>query len=84
MKKVRLSIVKTGLEYRAVIQIGENLCLDNKRVIYQSSREIENRLVDVRAICEKLKEEAKEWAREQKIPYVVNIDLDSYENILQK
>jgi len=84
MKKVRLSIVKTGLEYRAVIQIGENPYLDNKKVVYQSGKEIENSLVDVRKICEKLKEKAKEWAREQKIPYVVNIDLDPYENILRK
>jgi len=83
MIEVRLSIIKTGNEYRAIFQIGENPYLANKRVVYQSSREIsreiENSRIDARAISRELKEEAKEWAREHKIPYVINIDLDPYE-----
>ena len=83
MKKVRLSIVKTGNEYRAVIQIGENPYLTDREVVYHSSREIKNSLInvgaslaEVRARSEELREEAKKWAREHKIPYVVNIDLN--------
>jgi len=83
MIKVRLSIIKTRNEYRAVIQIGENPYLVNRGVIYQSSREIsreiENSRIDARAISRELKEEAKEWAREHKIPYVINIDFDPNE-----
>lgn len=83
MIKVRLSIIKTGYEYRAVIQIGENPYLANKKIVYQSSREIsreiENNRIEARTISEELKEEAKEWAREHKIPHVVNIDFNPYE-----
>lgn len=82
MKKIRLSIVKTRSEYRAVIQIGENgenPYVTNRRVVYQSSREIENSRIDARTISRELKEEAKEWTREHKIPYVINIDFDPYE-----
>jgi len=77
MIKVKLSIIKTIDEYRAILQLqtGENPYLAN-RVVYQSSREIEDNLVNMRAISNELREEAKEWAREHKIPYVVNIDLD--------
>ena len=66
MKKVRLSIVKTGNEYRAVIQIGENPYLTDREVVYHSSREIKNSLInvgaslaEVRARSEELREEAK-------------------------
>ncbi len=79
MKKVRLSIIKTRDEYRAIIQIGGNPYLADRVVVYQSSREIKNSMINVREMTRKLKEEAKEWAREHKIPYVVNIDFDLYE-----
>jgi len=77
MRRIELSIIKTGNEYRAIIQIGENL-LTNREIIYQSSREIENSLVDTRVISEELREEARKWARKCKIPYVINIDFGPY------
>lgn len=76
MKKVRLSIVKTMDEYRAIIQTGENPYLSNREIVQQFTREIEDNMTNMRAISRELREEAKEWAREHKIPYVVNIDLD--------
>ena len=79
MKKLRLSIIKTGCEYRAVIQIGENPYLANREVVYQSNRKIENSRICTRATSKELREEAKEWAGEHKIPYVVNIDFNLYE-----
>ena len=79
MKKLRLSIIKTEQEYRAVIQIGENPYLANREVVYQSNRKIENSRTCARSISKELREEAKEWAREHKIPYFVNIDFNLYE-----
>jgi len=76
MKKVRLSIVKTMDEYRAIIQTGENPYLSNREIVQQFTREIEDNMTNMRAISRELREEAKEWAREHEIPYVVNIDLD--------
>jgi len=76
MKKVRLSIVKTMDEYRAIIQTEENPYLANREIVQQFTREIEDNMTNMRAISRELREEAKEWAREHKIPYVVNIDLD--------
>ena len=77
MKKIELSIIKTGNEYRAVIQIGEN-SLTNKEVIYKSGREIEDSLIDTRVRGEELRQEAKKWAREHKILYVINLDINPY------
>ena len=83
MIKVELSIIKRGDEYRAVIRVGENPYLTDKKVVYHSSKEIsretKNSRIDERVISRELKEEAKEWARKHKIPYVINIDVNPYE-----
>ena len=77
--ELKLSIIKTENDYRALIQIGENL-LTNKEVIYKSSREIENSLIDIRVISEELREEARKWARRHNIRYVINLDLSPSNN----
>ena len=76
MKKVLLGIIRKGDEHRAVMQIGENPYLPNEKIVYLSGREIKNNLIDAREICRELREKAKKWAREQGIPYVINIDFD--------
>lgn len=79
MEKVTLSIIKIGNEYRAVIQIGENTHLANRKVVYQCSRFTSEKLQEIRKLSLQLKEKAKKWARKKGIKYVVNIDLNPYE-----
>jgi hypothetical protein len=79
MPKVILSIFKIGDEYRAVIKKGENAePASNGRVIYQDGEEV-NALSDTMDLIRKMKEKAKKWAREQKIPFVHNIDFNPWE-----
>ena len=79
MEKVTLSIIETGNQYRAVIQIGENPHLGNRKVVYQCSRFTSEKLDKIRKLSRQLKEEAKNWAHKKGIEFVVNIDLDPYE-----
>jgi len=84
MKKIIFGIVKIENEYRALMKIGENPYLPNREIVYQRNREIKNNRIDVREIIRELKEEAKEWAREHKIKYIVNIDISPYEGLIEK
>jgi len=79
MEKVTLSIIETRNEYRAVIQIGENAHLGNRKVVYQCSRFTSGKLEEIRKSSLQLKEKAKKWARKKGIEHVVNIDINPYE-----
>ena len=79
MEKVTLSIIETGNEYRAVIQIGENPRLANRKVVYQCNRFTSEKLQEIKKSSRQLKEKAKKWARKKGIEFVVNIDLNPYE-----
>lgn len=77
MKKVRIAIVETHNQLRAIIQIGYNLQPPpGKRIIFQRIEEIKDgeNLAKVKKATAKLKERAKQWARENKIPYITNLD----------
>lgn len=79
MEKVTLSIIETGNEYRAVIQIGENTHLANRKVVYQCSRFTSEKFQEIKKLSRQLKEKAKKWASKKGIKYVVNIDINPYE-----
>ena len=79
MEKVTLSIIETRNEYRAVIQIGENTHLANRKVVYQCSRSTSKKFQEIRKLNLQLKEKAKKWARKKGIKYVINIDINPYE-----
>jgi len=78
MEKIELSIIKIRNEYRAIIQLEDKLDLSNKEIVYQSSKKIENNLREIRKASDELKEKAKKWADKHKIPYIINIDFDTY------
>jgi len=84
MPKIVLSIFKIGDEYRAVIQIGENpKPTANGRIVYQDGEEAEDNPLEqkmfIRSPIEQMKKKAQKWAREQRIPFVHNIDFNPYE-----
>lgn len=86
MPKIILSIFKIGDEYRAVIKIEENAepkANANGRVVYQDGEEVEEDPMESKSLIRdpirQMKEKAKEWAREQGIPFVHNIDINPYE-----
>lgn len=84
MKKVRIDIVETHNQLRAIIQIGYNpQPPPNKRIIFQRTEEVKEgeNLVKVRQATEKLKARARKWLRqvrkwvpEERIGYVANLD----------
>ena len=78
MEKMTLSIIKTGNQYRAVIQIGEDPCLVDKEIVYQCSIFTSEKLEEIRKLSWQLKKEAKKCVREKGIEHVVNIDFEFY------
>ena len=79
MEKVTLSIIETRNEYRAVIQIGENAHLANRKVVYQCSRFTSGKFQEIKKLSRQLKEKAKKWAHKKGIKHIVNIDINPYE-----
>jgi len=84
MPKIILSIFKMGEEYRALIKIGQNVePTANGRIVYQDGEEVEEDPKElkgsIRGSIRQMKEKAKKWAREQKIPFVHNIDFNPWE-----
>ena len=81
MPKVALNIFKTGQEYRAVIQVGENPePISMGKIVYQDGKDVSSKYIKyTREAIASLKEKAKKWAREQKIPFVHNLDINPYD-----
>lgn len=81
--KVILSIIRVDNEYRAIVQVGENPEVPTeKKIILSLDEEVEDIEgyggVKTREIIRELKEQAKKWARKEKIPFVANLDFDPY------
>jgi len=85
MRKVVLNIFKVGDEYRAVIQVGNHAePVSLGTIIYQDGMEIDNASGaqggrDKNEAIRQLKDRAKNWAREQGIPFVHNLDFNPYD-----
>jgi hypothetical protein len=84
MPKIIFSIFKIGDEYRAVIKIGQNAePTASGRIVYQDGEEVGDDPIEpkilIRGPIREMKEKAKKWAREQRLPFVHNIDFNPYE-----
>ena len=81
MPKVALNIFKTGQEYRAVIQVGENPePISMGKIVYQDGKDVSSKYIKyTREAIASLKEKARKWAREQKILFVHNLDINPYD-----
>jgi len=64
-----------------VMQAGENPQPTSMGVIvYQDGKEIDSKdIQDIREASRQLKEKAENWAREQGIEFVDNIDINPYD-----
>jgi len=77
-KKVALNIFKIGEEYRAVIQIGNNAQPVSMGItVYQSGMEANSN--NIREVIRQLKDKAQQWARDNLIPFVDNLDFNPYD-----
>ena len=83
MRKAVLNIFETESEgekvYRAVMQVGENpQPVSMGKIVYQDGEEVDS-FKDTNDAIRRLKEKAENWAREQGIPFVHNIDINPYD-----
>lgn len=75
---VKLIVFESRGEYRCVIVFDEiPEAVVNKRIVYQDEAEGEN-LAETRGATEEMRKKAKEWAREQGIDFVYNLDFGRF------
>jgi hypothetical protein len=82
MRKVVLNIFKTEEgEYHMVLQAGENPEPKSLgTIVYRDEMEVDSKdTEDIRKATRQLKEKVKNWACEQGIKFIENLDINPYE-----